>query len=86
MSNLANRVASLEKLSPTDMKKVWLISFIDPRIPGAEIHKLRQDLAATDDGKVWLRHEGETEREFLDRAEREVKFNEWGMATLVQFD
>jgi len=81
MQNLDRRIAALEQASPPADGMVIIRRFVSPGHLDAEIHRLRAD-----DGELWTRQPGETEQDFIDRASREVKRNEWGSAGLASED
>ena len=78
MPNLEKRIAALEATSASADDLTIIRQFVRPGYLDAEIHGLRDD-----DGKLWTRQSGETERELIDRATLEVKRNPWGVASLT---
>ena len=78
MQALERRISALEKASPPDDNLTIIRRFVSPGEVDAEI----QGLSAID-GQHWTRHPGETERELIDRASREVKRTPWGFACLT---
>jgi len=81
MQAIEKRIAALEQAAPPADGLVIVRRFVSPGQPKAEIHRLRAD-----DGELWTRQPGETEQDFIDRASREVKRNEWGSAGLSSED
>jgi hypothetical protein len=77
MPSLEPRIAALEKASPAPEGMVIIRRFVSPGHLDAPILCLRSDT-----GEEWTRQPGETEQELIDRASREVKRNQWGVASL----
>ena len=84
-TSLERRVTALEQARPNDGDMVIIIRFEVPGDLGRELINLASDF------KVkpllhWTRRDGETAREFTDRASREVTYNPSGVALLMQVD
>ncbi len=78
MATLEKRVEALEQVQPTNEHlKTLIVHFVTPGHLDAPIDHLR----ATGGGH-WTRHDGESEQQFKDRAQREVRRNQRGVALL----
>ena len=81
MQNIEKRISALEATSAPADDMTIIRRIVRPGHLDAEIHRLRAD-----DGAIWERLPGETERELIDLATLEVKRNPWGVASLVTDD
>ena len=80
MQNLDRRLAALESVAATDNRiDVIIRKIVSPGRVGAEIHRL----TAPGGAQQWLRGKDESERDFQDRAIREVHRNAKGFAVMV---
>lgn len=78
MHSLEKRIAALEATTaPTDDMTI-IRRMVRPGHLDDEICRLRDD-----EGGLWLRRPGETEKELIDRATLEVKRNSYGVACLT---
>ena len=78
MQNLEKRIAALEATTaPTDDMTI-IRRIVRPEHLDDEICRLHDD-----EGGLWLRRPGETEKELIDRATLEVKRNSYGVACLT---
>lgn len=78
MQNLERRVCALESASPSVEERTFVVRFVSPGDPDAEIDGLR-----TNEGQHWARLPKESEQDLIDRATREVERNQWGAAMLL---
>ena len=83
MLNLEKRIAELEKAqSINDGVQTIIIRFINPGFSGVDL----QALHAYSGGQQWARDRLESERDFIDRASREVERKGPGCVLLLQGD
>jgi hypothetical protein len=85
MQATEKRISALEQASPDDSGMVMFIVFDTPGMPDTEIHKLSSAIGV-EDCQRWTREPGESEQDFKDRAKREVKRSEYGVALLFKVD
>ncbi len=81
MQSLEKRIAALEATNSPAEDVTIIRCLVSPGRLDAEICRLRDD-----EGNLWTRQVGETERELLDRATLEVKRSPWGVARLITDD
>lgn len=80
MQNLDRRLATLERVAATDNRiDVIIRKIVSPGHLGAEIHRM----TAAGGDRQWQRLADESERDFQDRAIREVHRNAKGFAVMV---
>lgn len=85
MSTLERRVSVLEQASPGERDPVIIIRFQNPGELSRELFNLEGDYSVNP-RRHWERAQGESEKAFTDRASKEVKRNEYGVAMLFQCD
>jgi hypothetical protein len=78
MQSLDKRITALEAANPTADALTLIRRIVSPGHLDWEITRLRDD-----DGNEWTRQPGETEQELIDRATKEVKRTQWGVASLI---
>jgi hypothetical protein len=78
MPTLERRIAMLEIAKVIYEDFTIIRTFVAPGRPGEQIRGLRDD-----QGKPWTRQPGESEEALIDRATREVKRNDLGVAVLT---
>jgi hypothetical protein len=81
MQGTENRIAALEQANPPREELTIIRHFVSPGHVNDEILRI-----CGDGGQLWERLPGETEKELFDRAKREVKRNELGIAQLSADD
>ena len=81
VQTLDRRISALEQANPPTDERTIIRRFVTPGHLDAETYRLRAD-----DGQLWVRLPGETERALIDRASKEVKRNEWGVGCLSTDD
>lgn len=78
MKRLEQRIEALERIEKTTDEVTIIRRFISPgnlNPPTNSIHG--------PDGQLWERQPGESEEELIERAKREAKRNQWGVAVLT---
>lgn len=79
MANLEKRIAALETASAVGIEpRTILVTFAKPGQAETEIQALHTDQG----GQSWIRLDGESESELIDRATREAERTAWGVALL----
>ena len=79
MANLEKRIAALETASAVGIEpRTILVTFVEPGADATEIQALHTDQGA----QSWIRLDGESESELIDRATAEAERSEWGVALL----
>ncbi len=79
MLNLEKRIAYLEQANPPAEVLTIIRLIVGTGQLIGEVCRLRGD-----DGEMWARLPGETERELINRATLEVKRSPWGVARLIE--
>ena len=83
MLNLEKRIAELEKAQPSnDGVKTIIVRFISPGVSGDDLQALHSYSGA----QHWTRDLSESEKNFIDRASREVERKGPGGVLLLQGD
>ena len=79
MANLEKRIAALETAGAVGVKPITnIVRFVKPGADATEIQALHTD----QDAQSWIRLDGESESELIDRATREAERTAWGVALL----
>ena len=79
MANLEKRIAALETASAVGIEpRTILVTFAKPGQAETEIQALHTDQGA----QSWIRLDGETQQELIDRATAEAERTAWGVALL----
>lgn len=78
MPNLENRIAALERVTCPNSAITIIRRIVTPGHLDAEVDQIRDH-----EGNEWARQLGESEDEFIERAESETMPNEWGCKSLV---
>lgn len=84
MQSLDKRIAKLEQATHHS-DTVIIIRFDCPKEPGREMFNLQGSYTDTP-RQHWTRQPGEAVKDFTDRASKEVKRNQYGVAMLFQAD
>lgn len=78
MTTIERRIAALELKRPNTEPMTIILRIVSPGNLQPHYNHIRAD-----DGEVWTRQPGETEQGFTDRASREVKRNQRGIARII---
>jgi dihydroxyacid dehydratase/phosphogluconate dehydratase len=84
MQSLDKRITALEQATHHS-DTVIIIRYDCPKAPGREMFNLQGDYTDTP-RQHWTRQQGESVNDFTDRASKEVKRNQYGVAMLFQCD
>lgn len=85
MQSTEKRLAALEQANPAARDTVIIIRYDCPKEPGRELFNLKGDYSDTP-RQHWTRQPGEAVKDFTDRASKEAKRNQYGVAMLFQCD
>lgn len=79
MASLGRRIEALEALTPR-REVVTIVRFFAAGAEAAEPTRFR----TIDGAQRWAREPGESAEELLERASREVRRNDWGLAVVIE--